>query len=360
MTEPNGQEATEQLISRLQELVADLQTAQSVALPAEEPYLASGSAIKGSVKRGVFRATRPATRRYDRLATAQASVALELAEQLLAANAHIDRLRGDIDRLDHAIGSLRSSAADPAGRSGPADAEGAGAIPDAFYWAFEARMRGSSGSVLDRLRGYEHLAVSLREELRAIANGHDASPPLWIDLGCGLGEFGALVREWGWGVEGVDSSPAGVEACRAQGIDATLADVFGFLASRRGEAPGAISAIQLIEHLPRSRWIDLFDGAHKLLAPGGALLVETINALNPEALTAYFLADVTHTWPGHPDTLSLMAEHVGFDEVEVVFMNPDERGNAQDFAIWARKAGSDRDRERPAPTASARANTTEP
>jgi hypothetical protein len=76
------------------------------------------------------------------------------------------------------------------------------------------------------------------------------------------------------------------------------------------------------------------------LAPGGALLIETINGLNPEAVAASFIADVTHTWPGHPETLRLMAEHAGFADVEVVFINPDERGNAQDFAIWAVKAST--------------------
>ena len=134
-------------------------------------------------------------------------------------------------------------------------------------------------------------------------------------------------------------SPGAVEACRAKDIDATLADVDEFLATRRGAAPGAISAIQLIEHLPRGP-VDraLRTGPRARSAPGGALLVETINGLNPEAVTAYFVADVTHTWPGHPETLALMAEHAGFEPVEVVLPQPRSRGNAQDFAIWARKA----------------------
>jgi predicted TPR repeat methyltransferase len=341
VSEPSRVEATDQLISRVQELVAKLQAEQEEPVPAGEPYLASGSALKGSVKRGVFRATRPATRRYDRLATELANVAVELAVQLQAANADIDRLRGDIDRLDRAVGSLRSSVAvGGEGERGPGSSSATGQVPDDYYWAFEERMRGSSASVLDRLRRYERLAVPLRESFHADADG-GTEPPLWLDLGCGLGEFCELVREWGWRVEGVDSSPGAVEACRTKDIDATLADVSEFLATRRGEMPGAISAIQLIEHLPRGGWIELFERAHALLSPGGALLVETINGLNPEAVTSYFLADITHTWPGHPETLTLMAEHAGFVRVEVIFCNPDQRGNAQDFAIWAHKGDPD-------------------
>jgi hypothetical protein len=30
-----------------------------------------------------------------------------------------------------------------------------------------------------------------------------------------------------------------------------------------------------------------------------------------------------------------MALHTGFDRAEILFVNEDERGNAQDFALWA-------------------------
>lgn len=336
MATQDRQAATDELRERVQELVTQLQAEQAVTIPADEPYLASESGLRRGAKRSVFRVTRHATRRYDRLATELAMVAVELADQIQAANADIDRIRGDIDRLDRVVASLGVGPGDGADRAVPSGGAPA-VVPDAYYWAFEGRMRGTSASVLDRLRRYESFAVPLRDALRD-PHVPDADPPIWLDLGCGLGEFCELVREWGWRVEGVDSSPAAVEACRTKGVEATLADVTDFLATRRGEAPGAISAIQVIEHLPRDAWVGLFERAHAALAPGGALLVETINGLNPEAVTAYFVADVTHTWPGHPETLTLMAEHAGFAQVEVVFCNPDGRGNAQDFAIWATKA----------------------
>ena len=229
--------------------------------------------------------------------------------------------------MDLALQNVRAQANAP---GATADREGV-AVPDDYYWAFEADMRGSADSVLDRLRHYERFVVPLREAL-----GHDGEP-LWIDLGCGLGEFCGLLQEWAWRAQGVDASPGAIEACRARGLDATLADVTEFLRTRRGEAPGGISAIQLIEHLPRGSWIPLFEAAHGALAPGGAFLVETINGLNPEAVTAYFFADVTHSWPGHPETLKMMALHAGFAQVDIAYLNPDHRGNAQDFAVWARK-----------------------
>jgi cyclopropane fatty-acyl-phospholipid synthase-like methyltransferase len=195
-----------------------------------------------------------------------------------------------------------------------------------------------------RLRQYERFIVPLRDRIiETTTTTGETEQPLWLDLGCGFGELCELVREWGWRVQGVDASPAAVDACRDKGIDATLADIGEYLETRRGEDPGGVSAIQLIEHLDTSGWIALFERVHAVLRPGGAFLLETINGLNPEALASYFIADVTHTWPGHPETLTLMAEHAGFATVDVAFGNPDMSGNAQDFAIWAVKASSDPD-----------------
>ena len=78
---PIGAEAEQDLRDRLRTLVERLRTEQGETVPAE-PSVTSSSALKGAVKRGVFRLTRPATRRSDRLATELAAVALELAERV--------------------------------------------------------------------------------------------------------------------------------------------------------------------------------------------------------------------------------------------------------------------------------------
>lgn len=342
---PTVSEANEELIDRLREMVERLQAEQADTVPAEEPYLRSASAVKGAVKRGVFRLTRPATRRSDRLATEVAAALLDLAEQVRGVSGDVERMHGDLDRHDRALQMGRGTPTATPGPGGDAPS-----VDDAYYWAFEGRMRGDQDSVVERLRQYERLAVPLRDRFMAVGDdGADRpEPPLWLDLGCGLGELCELVRDWGWKVQGVDSSPRAVDACRAKGIDVTLADVDAYLETRRGEPPAAISAIQVIEHVPRDRWIGSLQRIHDVLEPGGAMLLETINGLNAEAVLSYFLADVTHTWPGHPETLRLMAEHAGFADVEVMFLNPDQRGNAQDFAIWATKGDDERPRG-PAP-----------
>jgi SAM-dependent methyltransferase len=312
--------STESLRAALAGLEERLRVAVTQPIPDGE--IASGSGIRRAVKRRQLRLMRPVSRRYDRLAADLAGLAAGLAERLAAAE-------GDVVRLQRAVAELR----EPGSRAGATGATGAssGVSPadaDAYYWAFEQTMRGSQASIESRLRQYEDKLVGLRAS-------SGVPEPRWLDLGCGKGEFCRIVREWGYAVHGVDSSPEAVEACRELGIDASLADALEYLGDDNGPAPLGISAIQVIEHLPRDLWLEFFRRAYKALGSGGALLVETINPLNLEALSGSFFADVTHTWPTHPEVARLMALHTGFDRAEILFVNEDERGNAQDFALWA-------------------------
>ncbi len=251
------------------------------------------------------------------------TVAADLAFRLAAAEEATGAARKEIERLEAALSRIATHvdrADDPP-------------VSDEFYWAFEERMRGTSADVTERLVVYAGIAT----DLVASVASDGSRRPRWVDLGCGRGEFCALLRDWGWDVEGVDRSASAIEACRELGIDASVGDVFEYLDEGPAAVPEAISAIQLIEHLPRDRWPQLFEAAFAALRPGGALLLETINGQNVRALADHFVADLTHTWPGHPQTLRLLAEHTGFVDVAVRFEHPDRRGNAEDVAIWARK-----------------------
>jgi SAM-dependent methyltransferase len=315
---PDG--STEALRSALADLEDRLRIAVTQSIPDDEVAPSSGSGMRRALKRRQVRLMRPVSRRYDRLAADLAGLAAGLAERVSVAEA-------DVIRLQRAVAGLRDA---PAALHGAPDraTEVREADADAYYWAFEQAMRGSQASIESRLRQYEPRLVALRASSGVLS-------PRWLDLGCGRGEFCQIVREWGYEVHGVDSSPEAVEACRERGIEASLADALEFLGDYNGPAPLGISAIQVIEHLPKELWLAFFRRAYKALGSGGALLVETINPLHVEALSASFFADVTHTWPAHPQVARLMALHTGFDRAEIEFVNEDDRGNAQDFALWA-------------------------
>jgi hypothetical protein len=335
--------------------------------PEGEEVLLVGGRFKRAIKRMLFRVVRPLTRRYDRvgadiarLGRETADVGIEVARSLEVLRHDVATLRERIDVLtdevrkvetlsrqrDARIGSMDSEvallterfAATPlAPAAGPVTDRSASDLPtlapvtpDPFYWRFETEMRGSHESLERKLRQYEDLALEIRA-------GSD-SDPLWIDLGCGEGDFALLVRSWGFRVFGVDISPQAVAACAERGIDAVVGALPDYLADYTGEPPAALSAIQVIEHLPPATWLPTLRYAQRRLAPGGACIVETINPLNVTALSTYFFGDITHTWPANPRTLTIMAEFAGFDAAEVRLLNPDERGDAQDFALIARNA----------------------
>ena len=361
------------LVIRWSELEGSLRFDSSLRVPSDEPFLIHGGRLKRWVKRTMFAVLRPLTRRYDRIdadigalgmrTAQQVAVAreamtqelellqgtvAELSARLEATHEDLDALRAlihqndrrlgttatELDvlaaRLDHVPATAGSPAPSNAGTptAGPPTAERY-RLPDDFYWRFESAMRGTPDEIERKLRGYEALAVRLRDEL-----GGD---PLWLDLGCGEGGFLELLRSWGWRVRGMDISPNAVRTCAERGLDADVGSLPDYLLSYEGEPPGVMSAIQVIEHLPADTWLPTIRFALDVLVPDGALLIETINPLNPVALGSAFFGDVTHTWAANPWTIREMAAFAGFDDVEVLFLNPDGNDVAQDYALTARK-----------------------
>lgn len=179
----------------------------------------------------------------------------------------------------------------------------AAAVPD--YFAFEARMRGSTADVRERQRVYV-------EDFRA------AAPVL--DVGCGRGEFLGLLREAGIEARGIDADADMVAYAKGEDLEVEQADALAYLEGVPDGSLGGIFAAQVVEHLPPPRLFRLLELAVGALRPGGVLVAETINPLSPLALRSYF-ADLTHAQPLVPETLALLARQAGFREVETRFLN---------------------------------------
>jgi SAM-dependent methyltransferase len=181
-------------------------------------------------------------------------------------------------------------------------------FPD--YFAFESRMRGATGVVRNKQRGYV-------EEFR------EAAPVL--DLGCGRGEFLSLLRDAEIEAKGVDVDPDMVGYAQGEGLDVEQIGAVEYLEGLPEGSLGGIFAAQLLEHLPAPTVVRLLELAAEKLRPGGLLVAETINPVSPLALRNYF-ADLTHAQPLVPETLELLARQAGFSSVETRFLNePDEK-----------------------------------
>ncbi|TCO46393.1 methyltransferase family protein [Kribbella antiqua] len=99
-----------------------------------------------------------------------------------------------------------------------------------------------------------------------------ASGPV-LDVGCGPGRLAALLHERGLQVIGIDLSPSMIEIARRDhpGLDFRVGSMTD-LELPDGELGGVISWWSII-HLPRDVVPQAFAEFHRVLAPGGVLLL---------------------------------------------------------------------------------------
>jgi SAM-dependent methyltransferase len=244
----------------------------------------------------------------------EAAVRTSATAQLDAALAERQRLLAEIEERLLRVERRRQVAVAPTVAAQPR----AGAIPD--YFAFESRMRGDTAEIRARQREY-------------VADFRGSAPVL--DLGCGRGEFLALLGEAGIEARGIDADADMVAYARGEGLDVEQADATAALEALEDGSLGGVFAAQLLEHLPPSTLVRLLELAATKLRPGGVFVAETINPLSPLALRNYF-ADLTHAQPLVPETLELLVRQAGFVTVEKRFLNePEERLTVPDDPVLA-------------------------
>ncbi len=214
-----------------------------------------------------------------------------------------------------------------------------------FYKLFEERYRGSSDEIKQKLGVYSPFLAQLPE-----ATGARAA----VDLGCGRGEWLELLAEAGFEAHGVDADEAMVAACAERGFAAKRADALDFLKATPSDSIAIVSAFHLIEHLPFPRLRCLVGEAHRCLAPGGLLLLETPNPENLRVGATSFYLDPTHIRPLPPLLLSFVAEFYGFARTKLLRLNESAdlrdkgarvhlidviAGVSPDYSVIAQKAG---------------------
>ena len=122
-----------------------------------------------------------------------------------------------------------------------------------------------------------------------------------MDIGCGRGEFLEILKEAGLPAVGVELNPEMVSTARKKGLDVLEEDGLEYLKGLPNLSLGGIFLSQVIEHLGPGILRELVRTAFFKLAPGGALIAETIN---PKCLTTFsgaFYLDLSHHNPIHPE-----------------------------------------------------------
>ncbi|MEO3386178.1 class I SAM-dependent methyltransferase [Mesorhizobium sp. CAU 1741] len=239
-------------------------------------------------------------------------------------------------------------------RAGDIGGEGANALAalddhnlDALYVAFENRFRGSTAEIGERQARY----LDMMRLIEPVAAGGTV-----LDVGCGRGEWLALLKAGNIDARGIDTNVAMAEQARGQGLDVTEGDAIAHLRTLPDGSLAAITAFHVVEHLPFRALVALFDEALRVLAPGGAVLFETPNPENLVVGACTFNYDPTHMKPLPPDLLRFLAEARGYGEARIIrtpddcLLDRPESGFAPaeindwfrqppDYALFARKHG---------------------
>jgi ubiquinone/menaquinone biosynthesis C-methylase UbiE len=146
-----------------------------------------------------------------------------------------------------------------------------------------------------------------------------------LDVGCGEGAFAAALDDHGAAVVAVDvaAEPLRRAAARFPGLDLRLVPVAGPLPFD-DESFDVAWAGEVLEHVVDV--VGLLDELHRVLRPGGRLLVSTPNhpplrllalALAPRAFDSHFDPRSDHVRFLSSRTLRLVLELAGFERVEL-------------------------------------------
>jgi SAM-dependent methyltransferase len=157
---------------------------------------------------------------------------------------------------------------------------------------------------------YEATAIALHRRVRHFLPA-DPNTPI-IDLGCGCGELLYMLEHRGYSrTRGVDLCAEEVdEAKKFVRGELACADALAYLKAQPDGSAGFITALNLVEHLPKDLLPDFFRDVRRVLSPGGTLLVMVPNAISPfGASTRYW--DITHQTAFTPPSLRQLAALTG-------------------------------------------------
>lgn len=230
-----------------------------------------------------------------------------LGERLEGLSEELRRVRMEWTVLRAGIAPARTGEAPSAPAAAPAVVRADDPLRAGLYADFEETFRGSEEEI--RRRQSEDVALFL------------GAPGPVADLGCGRGEFLAELSARGVPAVGCDANPVLAARAREKGLAVDEADLFGWLAAREDGSLGGLTAYQVVEHLPPASLFDLVELAAAKLAPGGRLLLETVN---PESVYAmrWFWMDLSHVRPVPGPSLAQLLTACGFRDVAVSYRSP--------------------------------------
>jgi SAM-dependent methyltransferase len=221
----------------------------------------------------------------------------------------VQTLKRELEQRSGAMGATGATGAGATGAGAPiaTTASNAPSFDSYKYVGFEDQFRGSQDDIGERVAAYVPIFEGASDVL---------------DVGCGRGEFLALLKAKGISGRGVDLNDEMTAVCRERGLDATTADALSYLLAQPDGSLGGLFAAQVVEHLEPEYLMRFLEAAYHKLRPGSKIVLETINAACWYAFFSSYIRDITHVRPLHPDTLKYLVNATGFQKVSVRFTAP--------------------------------------
>lgn len=215
---------------------------------------------------------------------------------------------------------------------------------DDFYRAFEDKFRGSRALIRNRLEFYTPFLHAIFQETESNTG---------LDLGCGRGEWLELLLDNRFEGIGLDIDEGMLQVSRERGLNVLNSDAVEFLRSQQASSFNVVTGFHIAEHIPFEQLQALIEEAHRILKPGGLLILETPNPENFRVSSLTFYLDPTHRNPIPPILLLFMVEYYGFAQSKIVRLQEAEGllslsditleqvlGSASpDYSIIAQKGG---------------------
>lgn len=178
---------------------------------------------------------------------------------------------------------------------------------------------------------YQAVARSLnsREDVdrlaREMAPTYDRLLNRWLPSGrtaaiyevaCGPGILLRYLKTLGYdNLGGSDSSKCQIDLARSAALPVRLADSLEELRAAPAGSWDCLLAIDFIEHLPKDILIEFLSVTHRVLKPGGVLILRAPNGDSPFVGRNLF-NDITHVWAYTSVASRALLQMAGFQRIE--------------------------------------------
>jgi len=199
-----------------------------------------------------------------------------------------------------------------------------------FYVFFENIFR--NGNLKERLKKYLPFIKEVFDK-----SGRSG---VFLDFGCGRGEFMKILKENGIAVIGVEINEEYVKRLKEEGFEVYLKDGIEFLKDLPNNSLVGVSGIHVIEHLEFEKQREFINLSYQKIKPEGLILIETPNPKCFVALANFYI-DFTHIKPCPYEFLCFMLESAGFKDLKLILSSPVHRefrtgnplGDYMDYAV---------------------------